>query len=180
MEEQKKEEEINSNGQKIPVEDPQKNEAESLKNQLLRLQADFENAKKRWLRREAELQEFANKDMLSQLLEIHDDFGRALSASNDADSGVFLSGVEMIAKRMESFLKSYGVEPINAKGKLFNPEQHEAVAHEATEAVAESTVLEELRRGYLLNGRVLRPSVVKVAVKPEAPAPESNEKSEGE
>ena len=153
---------------------PEPSEAELSKNQILRLQADFENAKKRWLRKEAELQEFANREILGQLIEIYDDFGRALSASNDADSGVFLSGVEMIAKRLENFLKSYGVEPIVAKGTLFDPEKHEAVAHEATDAAPESTVLEELRKGYLLNGRVLRPSVVKVAVKPQAEAPDPN------
>ncbi len=171
----------NQNGQQGQQENPQEKEADSLRNQLLRLQADFENAKKRWLKREAELQEFANKDMLAQLLEIHDDFQRALAAEAQQENpGLFRTGVEMIGRRMETFLKSYGVEPINAKGKLFDPEQHEAVAHEATEAVAESTVLEELRKGYLLNGRVLRPSVVKVAVKPEAPAPESKDnKSEG-
>ena len=181
MEDKNQEAEPKADAQKISIEDPQKKELDSLRNQMLRLQADFENAKKRWLKREAELQEFANQDMLVQLLDIYDDFQRALAAETQKENpGLFRTGVEMIEKRMESFLKSYGVEPIHAKGKIFDPEKHEAVAHEATEAVAESTVLEELRRGYLFNGRVLRPSVVKVAVKPESPAPESkNDLSQG-
>ena len=142
------------------------NDLETMRNQVLRLQADFENAKKRWLNTQAEFQELANSDLLRQLLEIFDDFERALAARPVGnDCGTFLSGVEMIAKRMESFLRSYGVVPMEAAGSLFDPTRHEAVAHEATDSAPESTVLAELRKGYLMNGRVLRPAVVKVAVK---------------
>ena len=144
----------------------QSKELETLRNQMLLLQADFENAKKRWLKTLAESQEMANQDLLQQLLEIYDDFERALNADSSGDS--LRKGVEMIAKRMEEFLKSYGVVPMKAAGQLFDPARHEAVAHEATDRVPESTILEELRKGYLMNGRVLRPSVVKVAVKKEA------------
>ncbi len=63
-------------------------------------------------------------------------------------------------------MKSYGVVPIEAVGSQFDPSRHEAVAHEATDSVPETTILAELRKGYLINGRVLRPAVVKVAVKP--------------
>ena len=170
QEQQEKESKNNELPPETPAQgpDPKEKEIESLRNQMLRLQADFENAKKRWLKREAELQELANRDMLSQLLDIHDDFERAIAAgAGSGGDAVFRTGVEMIAKRMEGFLRSYGVEPINAKGAMFDPERHEAVAHEPTDAASESTVLEELRKGYLLNGRVLRPSVVKVAVKKE-------------
>ena len=145
-------------------------ELERLRNQILRLQADFENAKKRWLRDQAELQESANRDLLRELLEIHDDFERALAAGGSEtveDGRTFRTGLEMIAKRMEEFLRSYGVVPMEAKGTLFDPAKHEAVAHEATDAAPESTVIDELRKGYLMNGRVLRHAVVKVAVKRE-------------
>ncbi len=153
---------------KVDPAEVQQKEIDSLRNQLLRLQADFENAKKRWLKKEAELQEIANKEVLIQLLDIYDDFERALSAApENRDANVYMAGVEMISKRLEGFLKSYGVTRIEAAGKLFDPEQHEAVAHEATESVPETTVLAEMRTGYLMNGRVLRPAVVKVAVKPE-------------
>ena len=143
-------------------------EVESLKNQLLRLQADFENARKRWRKEGAEVQEVANQELLRELLEIFDDFKRALAVSPEKEgAGNFRTGVEMIAKRMESFLKSYGVTPIEAEGTLFDPVRYEAVAHEATDAVPESTILAVMRTGYMMNGRVLRPAVVKVAAKPE-------------
>ena len=143
-------------------------EAEQARTQALRLQADFENARKRWLKEQAETQERANADILARLLEIFDDFERAVAVGAATQGGAtFLTGVEMIAKRMEEFLKSYGIEAIESVGKPFDPDRHEAVAHEATESAPESTVTAELRRGYTMNGRVLRPAVVKVAVKKE-------------
>ena len=144
--------------------DPER-ELQTVKDQLLRLQADFENARKRFLKTQAELQETANGDLLRQLLEIYDDFERAIVPSSGSDLKTFQAGIGMIAKRLGSFLKSYGVAPIDAVRQLFDPSRHEAVAHEATNQMPESTVLEELRRGYTMNGKVLRPSVVKVAVK---------------
>ena len=151
-------------------------ELEATRNQLLRLQADFENARKRFLKAQAESQELANADLLRQLLEIYDDFQRALQAGGQAD--LFRAGIEMIAKRMEIFLASYGVAPIQARGQLFDPERHEAVAHEVNEKVPESTVLEELRKGYMMNGRTLRTAVVKVAVKPEHSVSDSKKEEE--
>ncbi|MBI3323393.1 MAG: nucleotide exchange factor GrpE, partial [Candidatus Omnitrophica bacterium] len=134
--------------------------------QALRLQADFENARKRWLNEQAQVQERANADVLARLLEIFDDFERAVAVgAATKGGGVFLAGVEMIAKRMDEFLKSYGIAPIESVGKPFDPERHEAVAHEPSEAAPESTVVAELRRGYTMNGQVLRHAVVKVAVK---------------
>lgn len=137
-----------------------------LKEQLLRLQADFENARKRWRKEQAEVQERANADLLRELLEIHDDFQRALSAKT-SDPNQLIAGVEMISRRLNDFLKSYGIMPIEAEGKPFDPALHEAVAHEASESVPEGTVLSELRRGYTMNGRVLRTAVVKISSKEE-------------
>lgn len=143
-------------------------EAEQSRTQALRLQADFDNARKRWLNEQAQTQERANADVLARLLEIFDDFERAVAVGAATQGGpTFLTGVEMIAKRMDEFLKSYGIAVIETVGKPFDPDRHEAVAHEATDAVPESTVVAELRRGYTMNGRVLRPAVVKVAVKKE-------------
>ncbi len=142
---------------------------EALQVQLLRLQADFDNAKKRWLKEQAEFQEQANRDLLRELLEICDDFERALGSAPSAnENSVFRGGVEMIGKRLEIFLKSYGVVPMETKERLFDPVLHEAVAHEQSDSAPESTILEELRKGYLMNGKVLRHAVVKVAVKKEA------------
>ena len=162
------------------VQEQEGKELESVRHQMLRLQADFENARKRWLKEQAEIQEVANADLLRELLDIFDDFQRALSAVSSAGGAeTFRIGVEMIAKRMESLLKSYGVVAIESVGKLFDANLHEAVAHEPTDSAPESTVLAELRRGYMMNGRVLRHSVVKVAVKPEDPTSAPQEKSLG-
>lgn len=143
-----------------------KKESEDLRNQLLHLQADFENAKKRWLKAQAESQETAHAQLLKELLEIVDDFERACSATSSAESGVFMEGVVMVARRLQEFLKLYGVSPVEAKGKLFDPNLHEAVAHEERQDLPESTIVEELRKGYLMNEKVLRTAVVKVSVKP--------------
>ena len=153
--------------EKLAEKENKSGELEALRNQMLRLKADFENARKRWIREEAEIQETANADLLRQLLDIFDDFQRAIEASATAgETGTFRAGVEMIAKRMEELLKSYGLVPIEAVGKPFDATLHEAVAHEVTDSVPESTVVAELRKGYMMNGRVLRHTVVKVAVKP--------------
>ena len=133
-----------------------------MQDQLLRLQADFENARKRWRSEQSQIQERANADVLRELLEITDDFQRALSAKT-SDPNQLIAGVEMIARRLEGFLKSYGIAPIEAEGKLFDPVLHEAVAHDVSESVPDGTVLSELRKGYTMNGRVLRTAVVKVA-----------------
>ncbi len=152
-----------------PEQQPQQPETVQLKDQLLRLQADFENARRRWRKDQAEIQERANADLLRELLEIHDDFQRALAAARTVHpealeaGSEFLTGVEMIGRRLQDFLKSYGIEPMEAVGKPFDPLLHEAVAHEETDSAPEATVLEELRKGYSMNGRVLRPAVVKVA-----------------
>lgn len=145
--------------------EPPQQELARLQDQMLRLQADFENARKRWRKEQAELQERASADVLRELLEIHDDFQRAVgTAGNGSVAGdTFRKGVEMIARRLEGFLKSYGIVPMEVVGKPFDPALHEAVAHEVTEEVPESTVLEELRKGYQMNGKVLRTSVVKVS-----------------
>ncbi len=151
-----------------------KAQQEEMRGQILRLQADFENARKRWVKEQAELQERANADVLARLLEIFDDFERAVAVgAATKGGGTFLAGVEMIARRMDDLLKSYGIAPMESVGKPFDPERQEAVAHEVSETVPESTVVAELRRGYTMNGRVLRPAVVKVAVKPVEPKEES-------
>ena len=156
-------------------------EAAQLKDQLLRLQADFENARKRWRKEQAQVQERANADLLRELLDISDDFQRALSAKV-SDPNQLIAGVEMISRRLEEFLKSYGIAPIEAAGKPFDPLLHEAVAHEVDESVPEATVLEELRKGYQMNGKVLRTAVVKVASRPPVgsdPSEQNEEKPKG-
>lgn len=160
---------------------PQVSEESKLKDQLLRLQADFENARKRWTRQQAEIQELANAELVRELLEIYDDFQRAIESARPeqavhpstnaqderrVEGPAFRAGVGMIARRMQDLLKSYGVEPMEVVGKTFDASRHEAVAHEVTGEVPETTVIAELRKGYVMNGKVLRPAIVKVATAP--------------
>ncbi|MFH1779279.1 MAG: nucleotide exchange factor GrpE [Candidatus Omnitrophota bacterium] len=133
---------------------------------LLRLQADFENYKKRLDREKVDFIKYANEGLIVGLLNILDDFERAIdSAKNSNDSKTLLQGVEMIRQHFQEALEERGLNKIDPKGESFNPEKHEAVMHIETDEYPENTVVEVLRKGYGLNGKILRPAVVKVAKK---------------
>lgn len=135
---------------------------------LLRLQADFDNFKKRLEKEKIEFIKFANEDIIVEILRILDDFERAVEAGKTKhEFDILYKGVEMIHKDLKNFLKQKGLEQIEAKGKPFNHVEHEAMIQEETEDCPEDYVIEELQKGYTLNGRVIRPSRVKVAKKPE-------------
>lgn len=132
--------------------------------QLMRARAEFENIKKRMNREKEEFLKFANDELLSELLPILDNFRRALDNSDESHNlKDVLKGIELIDRQLEDKLKEFGLEPVEAEGKKFDPHFHEAVAHEETDKYPENTVTEVLQRGYTLNGRLLRPAVVKVA-----------------
>ncbi len=135
---------------------------------LLRLQADFDNYKKRLEKEKLEFIKFANEGIVADILKILDDFERAVEAGKiKHDFDILYKGIEMIYKDLKGFFKEEGVEEIEAIGKLFNPHEHEAMMQEETDAHPEDHVIEELQKGYTLSGRVIRPSKVKVAKKPE-------------
>ena len=135
---------------------------------LLRLQADFDNYKKRLEKEKLEFIKFANEEIIAEILKILDDFERAVEAGKvKHDFDILYKGIEMIHKDLKGFLKEEGVKEIEALGKPFNPHEHEAMMQEETDAHPEDHVIEELQKGYTLNGRVIRPSKVKVAKKPE-------------
>ena len=149
----------------------QAQQAEQYQDQLLRLQAEFDNTRKRWLREQQEFERRAGDRVLAQFLEIVDDFERALAvAPQQAEAKDLRVGVEMIHLRIVDFLKGHGVEAFGAAGQPFDPGRHEAVEHVATPDHPESTVIEVLRKGYARAGRVIRPATVKVAVRPSATA----------
>lgn len=134
---------------------------------LLRLQADFDNYKKRLEKDRAEFIKFANEGIIAEILKILDDFERAVDAGRSKhDFDILYKGIEMIHKDLVEFLKQEGIKEIEAKGKPFNPHEHEAMMQEETDAHPEDSVIEELQKGYVLNGRVIRPAKVKVAKKP--------------
>jgi len=134
------------------------------KEQLLRLAADFENYKRLAVRREAETKERAVKSVLSDLLPVLDNFERAVHASSSTQDVQNLRvGVEFILQQLHEVLRGHGVELIEATGKPFDPQQHEAVEQVPSEEHESGTVIDEAQRGYSYRGQVLRPSLVKVA-----------------
>ncbi|MCK9604718.1 MAG: nucleotide exchange factor GrpE [Candidatus Omnitrophica bacterium] len=133
----------------------------------LRLQAEFENTRKRLEREKQDFVRFANEGIIVELLNVLDDLERTveLAESKHQDMPAFLKGVEMILSHLYDMLKEYGVKPIEAEGKIFDPHYHEALMQIENKDLAEHTVVEELQKGYLLNDRVIRTSKVKVSKK---------------
>ena len=157
-------------GEQLPATDPQVTETQTLKQErddlydrLLRKQAEFENYKKRVEREKSEFVQFASAELIKELLNALDSFELALrNAKTDEQT---LRGFELIYKQMLDTMGRFGLKPIEAKGKIFDPHYHQAVSTTPTDEVEENTVLEEMRKGYLLNGRLLRPAMVSVATK---------------
>jgi len=134
---------------------------------LLRVQADFDNTRKRLEREKQDFVKFANEGIILELLNVLDDLERTvdLAQSKHQDLSAFLKGVEMILAHLYEMLKEYGVKPIDAQGKLFDPNYHEALMQAENKDVPEHTILEELQKGYLLNDRIIRTAKVKVSKK---------------
>ncbi|MEO5754542.1 MAG: nucleotide exchange factor GrpE [Chthoniobacterales bacterium] len=130
----------------------------------LRSQADFDNYKKRATREKEDAIKYANSSLLERLIAIVDNFELGLSAAKGegSDSAVY-SGMSMVWKQLTDFLADNGLQPIDAEGQKFDPNLHEAIAHEASAEVAEGVVLRQMRRGYKLKDRLLRPSSVVVS-----------------
>jgi molecular chaperone GrpE len=130
----------------------------------MRSQADFENYKKRCAREKDEAVKYANRDLLERLVVIVDNFELGLAAAREQgeDSPIY-SGMSLVLKQLNDFLGENGLQPIDAVGEKFDPNQHEAIAHEASAEVPEETVLRQVRRGYRFKDRLLRPSTVVVS-----------------
>jgi molecular chaperone GrpE len=144
-------------------------ERSALYDQLLRRQAEFENYRKRTERDKAEFYQRARADVLMEMLPVIDNFERALSSlekSGSADES-FKHGVELIHKQFKDTLTKLGLQPIEAVGRAFDPNLHEAVTMEPTDEHEENTVVEEFERGYKLGDKLLRPAKVKVASSPD-------------
>jgi molecular chaperone GrpE len=138
-----------------------KAEREALLDRLARLQAEFDNARKRAVREQQEFREFAAVEVIKNFLPILDSFERALKAN--ADSTDFRNGVELIYRQFQDALQKIGVQPIVALGKPFDPRIHEAIEMVDTTEVPDHHVLDELQRGYKYKDRLLRPAMVRVA-----------------
>jgi molecular chaperone GrpE len=133
----------------------------------LRTQADFENYKKRGAREKDEAIKYANRALLERLVPIVDNFELGLSAARDqSEQSPIYSGMSMILKQLGDFLTESGLEPVDAVGKRFDPNLHEAIGHEPNDKVPEGHVIRQARRGYRLKDRLLRPATVVVSSGP--------------
>src|SRR5215813_5508440 len=140
-----------------------KQERDSLYDRLLRKQAEFENYRKRVDRERSEFVQFASAELMKELLNALDSFDLAIrNASTDERT---LRGFELIYKQLLDTMGRFGLKAIEAKGQKFDPNFHQAVSTTPTDQVEENTILDEMRKGYLLNGRLLRPAMVNVATK---------------
>jgi molecular chaperone GrpE len=139
-------------------------EVADLKDRNLRLFAEFENMRKRNERERMELIRYAHEEVIVELLGFYEDFERCVEAAhnNPGESSGLLKGVEMTLKRMKELLKKYDVKPIDAVGKKFDHNLHEALMTADSQEHEDQTVLEVFQKGYTLGDRVVRTAKVKV------------------
>jgi molecular chaperone GrpE len=135
-----------------------------------RAAADFSNYKRRVEEEREATSQFANAILLARLLSVLDDFDRALDTVPPDTHEAWVEGIRLVERKLRGLLESEGVTPIEAVGRPFDPNLHEAVVHEDTTAHPDNTVIDEVQRGYLLRDRVLRPALVRVANNPAHPA----------
>jgi molecular chaperone GrpE len=140
--------------------------------QLTRLRADFENFKKRVEREQEANERHAAAGLVSRLLPVLDNFERALSADVPSEDGrAFRDGVALIFRQLLDELRKEGLAAVDSLGQPFDPKLHEAVATDTVAGLPDQTVVEEIRRGYLLYDRLLRAAQVKVTLQREADPP---------
>lgn len=131
-------------------------------NRLARLQADYENFRRRSRQEKEDLYKYASEQLVLRLLPVLDNFERALTAEGNSLQD-YKSGVEMIYRQLMDVLSLEGVMAIPAVGESFDPVKHEAVLREESDEYPENTITEEFRRGYFLKDKVIRPAMVKVS-----------------
>ncbi len=158
-------------------------ELEALREKYLRLSADFDNYKKRLARERQEILDFGNAQKLKELLFVLDNIERAIELSEEShgektDFVAFLDGIKLVHSQFLAGLENFGVTTIDSsEGTSFNPSYHEAVYKEHSETYESGSIISEVQKGYLLNGRLLRPSMVSVSQGPEkTPEEDSEEK----
>ncbi|GAB4073397.1 nucleotide exchange factor GrpE [Barrientosiimonas marina] len=137
-------------------------ERDDLNQQLLRVQAEFDNFKKRSQKEKESERKYQAEDLAKELLPVLDNFERALQTDVPDDTKSFADGMNMVYNQMKDALKAQGVEEIESVGKPFDPNIHHAVMQVEDEQADSEVVTEELQTGYYLKDRVIRPAMVKV------------------
>ena len=145
--------------------------------QLRYARADIENLKKRFDRQLEDAKIYANERIMIELLDIVDELEMAVKSATSCDSAeTLVQGVEMTLKKFTKILQNEEVSCIKSVGEPFDPEKHNAVARIEKEGVEGCTIIEEVRKGYIMRGKVIRPSIVKVVV----PSSQSHKETEGD
>ncbi|GAB6933182.1 nucleotide exchange factor GrpE [Calditerricola satsumensis] len=141
-----------------------KAQAQEAHERFLRARADLENARKRFEREKQDALTFGALRLVERLLPVLDNFERAMEASRATDNvEALMKGVEMVHRQLDQALRQEGLEPIEALGKPFDPNVHEAVMQAESSDHPPGTVIEELQKGYTFKGRLVRPTMVKVS-----------------
>lgn len=141
-----------------------KEQADDYYARLQRLQAEFDNFRKRSQKEREDTLKYASEQLIVAMLPVLDNFERAVASSqSNQDFKSFSQGVEMILKQMKTGFEKEGLVPIEAVGQTFDPKLHDAVLQVDSEEYPDNTVVEELQTGYYLKDKVLRPSMVKVS-----------------
>lgn len=153
-----------SSAKKEPKKDPKDEKIEELQDRLKRQMAEFDNYRKRTEKEKSAMYEVGARDIIEKILPVLDNFERGLAAvPEDVKESSFAEGVTMIYKQFVKTLEDAGVEAIEAKGKTFDPNLHNAVMHIEDEAYGENEISQELQKGYKYRGTVVRHSMVQVA-----------------
>ncbi len=141
-------------------------QAKEMHDRYLRSAADLDNFKKRIVKETDENRKYANEELIKALIPTVDNLERALSHSEgNSDLGAVLEGIKMVYKQLMDTLAKFGVEQIASLGKPFDPNFHQALMQVKTDESPPNTVVSEVTKGYLLNGRLIRPSMVGVSVR---------------
>ncbi len=142
-------------------------EIAQLNDKLLRLGAEFDNFRKRSNREKEELRKYATENFMLDMLDVCDNFERALHSAKSADdSKSIVEGVEMVLKHFILILEKEGVKKIECKGEEFDPHLHEAMMHIETDEYPDNTIIDVHKPGYMLHSKVIRPVMVTVAKQP--------------
>ncbi|MEA2629005.1 MAG: molecular chaperone GrpE [Chloroflexota bacterium] len=152
--------------------------AAEARDRYLRLAADFDNYKRRSRQEQLETIQHASSELISRLLPGLDDLHKALDHKPDDVDEAWLKGVELSVRKLEEAFRAHGLEAIDAVGKPFDPQVHEAIGHEESSDHPEDTVVQVLRPGYRIRDRVVRPALVKVARPPSLPAADGDPRSD--
>ena len=159
----------------------QEKEAEiaSLKEELLRKRAEFDNFRKRTRKEQEQFRNFAVENLMVELLDVYDNFERAIeSAHNTDDVNSVVEGIEMVFKQFVSILEKEGLKRIECEGEEFDPSEHEAMMHVEHADHPDNTIIDVCKPGYKLNSRVIRPAMVAVSKNTSSDKEETSDKEE--